>query len=97
MPLGKYLTAPIFVFNLAGEMMYILNQRLKAQNIAQEKGKLLVEFSRKSPYGYRRSHLQARVRAGADARAAPAADQFPEVPSMVSSGISSTSSCTPPS
>jgi hypothetical protein len=33
MPLGRYLLAPIFVFNLAGEMLYILNQRLKAQNI----------------------------------------------------------------
>lgn len=38
MPLGKYLLAPLLVFNLAGEMMYILSQRLKAQNISVEKG-----------------------------------------------------------
>lgn len=38
MPHGRYLVAPILVFNLAGEMLYILNQRLKAQNVPADKG-----------------------------------------------------------
>lgn len=42
MPHGRYLTAPIFIFNLAGEMMYILNQRLKAQNVPLDKGSWVV-------------------------------------------------------
>lgn len=44
---GLHLLSPIFVFNLAGEMMYILNQRLKAQNIPSEKGMMLLIQPRK--------------------------------------------------
>lgn len=32
-------TLPILFLNLGGEMMYILDQRLRAQNIAEEKAK----------------------------------------------------------
>ena len=32
-------TLPLLFINLGGEMMYILDQRLRAQNIADEKAK----------------------------------------------------------
>lgn len=34
-----YYTLPFLFINLGGEMMYILDQRLRAQNIAAEKAK----------------------------------------------------------
>jgi hypothetical protein len=35
---GSLFTMPILVLNMGGEMVYILNQRLQAQNVAQGKG-----------------------------------------------------------
>lgn len=32
------MTSPILLVNLAGEMIYILNQRLKTQSLTPEKG-----------------------------------------------------------
>ena len=86
MPLGRYLTAPIFVFNLAGEMIYILNQRLKAQNIPQDKGKLFVEFSYESTHRHWWSYLQVRVRVGTHEKPEPSSNQLPEVPSSLKKG-----------
>lgn len=34
---------PFLIFNLGGEMMYILNQRLEAQKIAPEKSKKVLQ------------------------------------------------------
>jgi len=34
---------PFFVFNLGGEMLYILHQRLEAQKIAEEKSKKVLQ------------------------------------------------------
>jgi hypothetical protein len=31
---GRYLTAPIIVFNLVGEMVYVLYQRLTSQSVS---------------------------------------------------------------
>lgn len=36
---GTMFCMPFVVFNLGGEMLYILQQRLKAQNIGESKGK----------------------------------------------------------
>ena len=33
---GYFLASPILIINLAGEMMYILDQRLKAQSIGKQ-------------------------------------------------------------
>ncbi|EEQ98735.1 hypothetical protein Pmar_PMAR027219 [Perkinsus marinus ATCC 50983] len=37
MVIGHLLTMPLVVINMGGEMIYILNQRLEAQNISSAK------------------------------------------------------------
>ncbi len=34
---GSYLSLPFLILNMGGEMIYILDQRLRAQNIAPDK------------------------------------------------------------
>lgn len=39
---GILMANPILIINLGGEMVYIIEQRLKAQNIDPQKGKLFL-------------------------------------------------------
>ena len=43
MVLGNRLAMPIIVLNMGGEMVYILNQRLQAQNVPDEKARKVLE------------------------------------------------------
>lgn len=43
MVLGSQLAMPILVLNMGGEMIYILHQRLQAQNIPEEKARKVLE------------------------------------------------------
>lgn len=43
MALGSQLAMPILMLNMGGEMIYILHQRLQAQNIAEDKAKKVLE------------------------------------------------------
>lgn len=40
---GSLLAMPIIVLNMGGEMVYILSQRLQAQNVADEKARKVLE------------------------------------------------------
>jgi hypothetical protein len=48
--LGSQLAMPILVINMGGEMIYILQQRLMAQNIADEKARKVLEDVIKTMY-----------------------------------------------
>ena len=39
MPQGTYLALPFIILNMGGEMIYILHQRLQAQNVDATKSK----------------------------------------------------------
>ena len=43
MSLGSLLASPIIIINMGGEMIYILDQRLKAQKIPQNKASKVLE------------------------------------------------------
>jgi hypothetical protein len=40
---GSTLTMPIIVINMGGEMVYILNQRLQAQTVQEDKSKKVLQ------------------------------------------------------
>eukprot|EP01031_Cornospumella_fuschlensis_P035330 gene35330-42811_t len=48
--LGSQLAMPILVLNMGGEMIYILHQRLQAQNIPEEKARKVLEDVLKTMY-----------------------------------------------
>lgn len=43
MPIGTFMVNPILIINLGSEMVYIIDQRLKAQQISYEKSKHIYE------------------------------------------------------
>ena len=43
MVVGNLLTMPLIVINLGGEMIYILQQRLSAQNVAKTRGRKVLQ------------------------------------------------------
>lgn len=47
---GAMMTCPILLFNLGGEMIYILDQRLKAQNVAKDKAARILNDSVKTMF-----------------------------------------------
>jgi len=57
MVLGSELAMPIIVLNMGGEMIYILHQRLQAQQVPEEKSRKVLEGKNILFYDYFFYHI----------------------------------------